>query len=94
MDNFIIAEFHDGLQVIPSAWCNADKLSCIWPSHMKTKYRINKAILAKEMPREISDWEELQIKRIFGGASKNFIYINYHLIFVIVVYIFLLFLMI
>lgn len=65
---FIIAEFHDGLQVIPSE-CNADKLSCIWPNHMKTKYRINKAILAREMPREKSDWEELPIKRIFGGAN-------------------------
>ncbi|EFN65799.1 hypothetical protein EAG_12576 [Camponotus floridanus] len=36
---------------------------------MKTKYRINKAILAREMPREKSDWEELPIKRIFGGAN-------------------------
>lgn len=91
---FIIVEFHDGLQVIPSIWCNADKSSCIWPSYMKTKYRINKAILTKEIPREMSDWEELPIKRIFGGASKNFIYMNYHLICVIVVYMFLLILMV
>lgn len=74
-NQFIIAEFHDGLQVIPSVWYNADKLSCIWPSHMKTKYRINKAILAREMPRERSDWEELPIKRIFGGASKRILFI-------------------
>lgn len=62
---FIIAEFNDGLQVVSSVWYNADKLSCIWPNHMKTKYRINKAILRqKRLPRERSDWEELSIKRI------------------------------
>lgn len=71
MDNYLfaIAEFHDGLQLIPTTWCNADKLSCIWPSHMKTKFRINKAILAREMPRERSDWEELSIKRLLGKAK-------------------------
>lgn len=84
---FIVAEFHDGLQVIPSTWYNADQLSCIWPSHMKTKYRINKAILAKEMPREKSDWEELPMKRIFGGASKRILFINY-LIYVIIAFFF------
>jgi len=77
MDNyqFIIAEFHDGLQVIPSAWYNVDKASGIWPSHMKTKYHINKAILAREMLRERSDWKELPIKRIFGGAGKKILFI-------------------
>lgn len=43
---------------------------CIWPSHFKTKLRINKAIMTKEMPQEVCDWEELPIKRIFGIASK------------------------
>lgn len=54
-DTFIIAEFHDGLQLIPAAWYNADNLSSIWPTHFKTKLRINKAIMTKEMPREKSD---------------------------------------
>lgn len=80
---FIIVEFHDGLQVIPSVWCNADKLSCIWPSHMKTKYRINKAIITREVPREISDWEKLPIKRIFGGASKEILVILYKFILIL-----------
>lgn len=72
---FLIVEFHDGLQVVPSVWYNADKLSCIWPSHMKTKYRINKAIMTREMPRGKADWEELSIKRIFGEASKRILFI-------------------
>lgn len=72
---FLIVEFHDGLQVISSVWYNADKLSCIWPSHMKTKDRINKSIMAREMPLEKADWEELSIKRIFGGASKRNLFI-------------------
>lgn len=34
---FIIAEFQDGLQLIPAVWFNADKQTCIWPSHYKNK---------------------------------------------------------
>lgn len=67
---FIIAEFHDGLQLIPTAWYNADYSTSIWPSHFKTKFRINKAIIMKEMPREKSEWEELSVKKVFGVASK------------------------
>lgn len=67
---FIIAEFHDGLKLILAAWYNADNSSSIWPSHFKTKLRINKAIMTKEIPREKSDWEELPIKKVFGIASK------------------------
>lgn len=67
---FLIAEFNDGLQLIPAIWFNADKQSCIWPGHFKTKLRINKAIITKELPKEESDWENLKIKRIFGTAGK------------------------
>jgi len=67
---FIIAEFDDGLQLIPTIWFNSEKQSCIWPGHFKTKFRINKAIITKEMPQEEFDWDELPIKRIFGTAGK------------------------
>lgn len=67
---FVIVEFEDGLQVIPSIWYDAANLSAIWPSHFKTKLRINKAIIKKEMPQEISDWNELSIKKVFGFAGK------------------------
>jgi len=82
-DTFIIAEFHDGLQLIPATWYNADNLSSIWPTHFKTKLRINKAIMTKEMPREKSDWEVLPIKKVFGTASKNINNIQYKFFFVI-----------
>jgi len=61
----LIVEFGDGLQLIPTVWCDAKKLLSIWPSHMKTKFRINKAIIT----RERSKWEELPIKRLLGRAS-------------------------
>lgn len=67
---FIIAEFEDGLQVIPAAWYNADNSTSIWPAHFKTKLRINKAIMTREMPRDNSDWDVLAIKKVFGIASK------------------------
>ncbi|KYN21194.1 hypothetical protein ALC57_06436 [Trachymyrmex cornetzi] len=68
---FIIAEFDDGLQLIPELWYNTVKKSCIWPSHFKSKFRINKAIMTREMPQNNVEWDELQIKRIFGKAGKN-----------------------
>lgn len=67
---FIIVEFHDGLQIIPSIWYNAHKKSCIWPSLYQTKLRINKAIINQETPKNESDWEELHVKRMFGVAGK------------------------
>lgn len=70
VNGFIIAEFNDGLQIIPAMWYNADEESCIWPGHFKTKLRINKAIMGKEMPQEMSDWENLSIRRVFGIAGK------------------------
>lgn len=68
---FLIAEFHDGLQLIPALWYNADKKSCIWPSHFKSKYRLNKAIMTREIPHNNLKWDELPIKRIFGEAGKK-----------------------
>lgn len=68
---YIIAEFNDGLQLIPALWYNADTNSSIWPSHFKSKIRINKAIVSREMPKNTYEWEELPIKRIFSKAGKN-----------------------
>lgn len=85
---FVIAEFHDGLQVIPSVWLNADKQTCIWPSHMKTKLRINKAIIAREMPTENRHWETICIKRIFGITGKyNIVIYSCFIIYNYVIYI-------
>jgi len=39
---YIIAEFDDGLQLIPALWYNAERNSSIWPTHFKSKFRINK----------------------------------------------------
>lgn len=68
---FLVAEFKDGLQLIPALWYNADKKSCIWPNHFKSKFRINKAIMAREMPGNNFEWDELPIERIFGKAGKK-----------------------
>jgi hypothetical protein len=77
MDNnrFVIAEFEDGLQLIPAVWYNADKSSSIWPTHFKTKFRINKAVITREIPPQRSDWDELAVKRVFGIASKQVVFI-------------------
>nr|XP_012235928.1 PREDICTED: uncharacterized protein LOC105680071 [Linepithema humile] len=66
---YVIAEFHDGLQLIPALWYNADRNSSIWPTHFKSKFRINKAIMTREMPQNI-EWDVLPVKRIFGRADN------------------------
>jgi hypothetical protein len=67
---FVIVEFADGLQLVPSLWYNADKRTCIWPSHYKTKLRINSAIIRQELPKNEADWDELPVIRFFGVAGK------------------------
>ncbi|XP_029156905.1 uncharacterized protein LOC114929503 [Nylanderia fulva] len=67
--DYVIAEFNDGLQLIPALWYNADKRSSIWPTHFKSKFRINKAIITREMPQNV-EWEVLPVKRIFGRADN------------------------
>lgn len=46
---FIVAEFSDGIQVIPKIWLQS-KDSCKYPSHYKTDQRIRKAIEKPEIP--------------------------------------------
>lgn len=78
VNGYMVVEFTDGLHVIPAIWFNDEKQSCIWPNHFKSQFRVNKALLSKEMPKEISDWEELPIKRIFSITSKyNFLNTKY-----------------
>ncbi|EFN74055.1 hypothetical protein EAG_04444, partial [Camponotus floridanus] len=60
---FIVAEFSDGIQVIPKMWLQNKDL-CKYPSHYKTDSRIRKAIEKEEPPA--SDWSSFKIERIFG----------------------------
>lgn len=66
---YVIAEFCDGLQLIPALWYNTARNSSIWPTHFKSKFRINKA-MTREMPQDI-EWDVLPVKRIFGRAGKS-----------------------
>jgi len=64
---FIVAEFSDGIQVIPKMWLQS-KDFCKYPSHYKTDSRIRKAIEKEEPPA--SDWSSFKIERIFGEYRK------------------------
>ncbi|XP_071574436.1 uncharacterized protein [Temnothorax nylanderi] len=64
---FIVAEFSDGIQVIPKIWLQNDDL-CKYPSHYKTDLRIRKAVEKEEIPS--FDWPAYKIKSIFGEYSS------------------------
>ncbi|XP_024872877.1 uncharacterized protein LOC112455295, partial [Temnothorax curvispinosus] len=67
---FMVVEFSDGLQIVPTQWLNFAEQTCIWPSHLKTQLRINKAIITRKMPnKEQRNWKELPIKRMFRSAD-------------------------
>lgn len=68
---YVIAEFEDGLQLILALWYNADRNSSIWPIHFKSKFRVNKVIITREMPQNNIEWDVLPVKRIFGRAGKS-----------------------
>ncbi|XP_029154844.1 uncharacterized protein LOC114927940 [Nylanderia fulva] len=64
---FVVAEFPDGIQVIPKIWLqNKDK--CKYPSHFKTDIKIRKAVEKQEIPK--FDWPALEVIRIFGEYSS------------------------
>ncbi|XP_039304092.1 uncharacterized protein LOC105204900 isoform X2 [Solenopsis invicta] len=63
---FIVAEFYDGIQVIPKSWLQSDDV-CKYPSHYKTDLKIRKAIEKEEIPT--SNWSSVKIDRIFGEYS-------------------------
>ncbi|XP_011688387.1 PREDICTED: uncharacterized protein LOC105450302 [Wasmannia auropunctata] len=64
---FIVAEFYDGIQVIPKIWLQSEDL-CKYPSHYKTDFRIRKAVEKEQVPT--SDWTSFKIDRIFGEYSS------------------------
>lgn len=64
---FVVAEFPDGIQVIPKIWLINENI-CKYPSHYKTDARIRKAIEKEEIPSV--DWPSCRIERIFGEYCK------------------------
>lgn len=64
---FVVAEFYDGVQVIPKSWLQSDGL-CKYPSHYNKDSKIRKAIKKEETPG--SDWPTCKIIRIFGEYRK------------------------
>lgn len=63
----IVAEFYDGIQVIPKSWLQSNDV-CKYPSHYKTDLKIRKAIEKEEIPT--SNWSSVKIDRIFGEYCK------------------------
>ncbi|XP_029170335.1 uncharacterized protein LOC114940025 isoform X2 [Nylanderia fulva] len=64
---FVVAEFPDGIQVIPKIWLQ-NKDECKYPSHFKTDIKIRKAVEKQEIPK--FDWPALEVIRIFGEYSS------------------------
>ncbi|XP_039311091.1 eukaryotic translation initiation factor 5B-like [Solenopsis invicta] len=64
---FIVAEFYDGIQVIPKSWLQSNDV-CKYPSHYKTDLKIRKAIEKEEIPT--SNWSSVKIDRIFASLCK------------------------
>jgi len=66
-EGYIVAEFYDGIQVIPKTWLQSENL-CKYPSHYKTDSRIRKTIEKDELPT--SNWTSFKVVRIFGEYCK------------------------
>lgn len=67
---FSVVEFSDGMQIVPSCWINELRNDCIWPSHIKSQYALDKVIAKTAVPQESTTWDTCQIKRLFGSAGK------------------------
>lgn len=71
MKKYSVVEFSDGLALVPSVWLT-EKDKCIYPSHIKSQSRLNKAILEQQLPSEGEDWNEHTVIRTYGSSGIFF----------------------
>ncbi|XP_036145359.1 uncharacterized protein LOC118646475 [Monomorium pharaonis] len=64
---YVIVEFKDGLQIIPTIWLTSDLKRAKWPKNYITNKRYDKAVKNMEEPE--STWEEYPIMKIFTSCS-------------------------
>ncbi|XP_071574407.1 uncharacterized protein [Temnothorax nylanderi] len=63
---FVIAEFTDGIQVVPTVWFESKDM-CKYPTHYKTDQIIRKAVEKEEVPS--IRWTSHKVIRTFGKYS-------------------------
>lgn len=64
---YVIVEFEDGLQIVPSNWLSKDLTRAVWPNFTNNN-RYYKAV--KEMEEPHSTWLEHKIIKIYGTYCK------------------------
>ncbi|XP_011686339.1 PREDICTED: uncharacterized protein LOC105449044 [Wasmannia auropunctata] len=67
LQTYVIAEFDDGIQIIPNLWINDDVTKVRWPSFSSQK-RFDKAV--KEIEEWQESWSEFPLKKILGSTSS------------------------
>lgn len=65
---FVVVEFQDGLQIIPTTWLTSDLKRAKWPNCYISYNRYDKAVKNMEEPQ--STWEEHPIVKIFATCCK------------------------
>lgn len=65
---FVVVEFKDGLQIIPTIWLTSDLKRAKWPNCYTTYNRYDRAVRYMEEPQ--STWEEHPIIKIFATCCK------------------------
>lgn len=72
LQNYVIAEFHDGIQIIPKSWINDDVTKVRWPSFPSQR--------RFEAVKEIEEWREswptFPLKGIIGSTCKPLFLFN------------------
>lgn len=74
--NYVVVEFHDGLQLIPRNWITVDKCIAYFPDMTKiTSKQFDKLVLNTEQPH--SSWETFEIKKIWASSGNNYLTYNF-----------------
>ncbi|KAK0076822.1 hypothetical protein PV325_004813 [Microctonus aethiopoides] len=69
---YTIAQFEDGLQIIPTCWLNEKKDGSWWPSHIKSLNTLEKLIKAANLPEDVENWNLCKVERCFGSTDDWF----------------------
>jgi len=67
-NKFVIVEFEDGLQIVPTTWLSTDLQRSKWPRNYISNDRYNRAVKSMEVPD--STWDEHRIIKIYATCCK------------------------
>lgn len=81
-NKYLIVEFEDGVQIIPSNWADANQVQAFWP-HFKSHIKYNMAV--RNLLQPGADWQKCDILRVLYSTGVYIIRSLKKIVFVFII---------